>query len=164
MRVTPQQYLVGVIAVGIVGAALSISGGASLTGYAHVIDGDTLSVSGTRVRLEGIDAPEAGQTCRRQNGFTWSCGASATAAIRSLVGGRHVTCKPRGSDRYGRTLATCFVDGQDINAAMVRQGYAWAYKRYSWAYVIEEMLAHYERAGIWEGDARPAWEYRHTER
>lgn len=154
------------IAAGVVGAALSVGSGgaASLTGYAHVIDGDTLSVGGMRVRLEGVDAPEAGQTCRRQNGFTWSCGAMATAALRTLVGGRQLNCKRKGFDRYGRTLATCFSDGQDINAAMVRQGYAWAYLRFSWAYAIEEMLARYERVGIWQGDARPAWEYRASRR
>ena len=42
-----------------------------------------------------------------------------------------VSCEPRGLDKYGRTLAVCFVDGRDINAQMVRQGYAWAFVRYS---------------------------------
>ena len=71
-----------------------------------------------------------------------------------------MSCEPRGLDRYGRTLAACFVDGRDINAQMVRQGYAWAFVKYSSAYVKEEAAAKAEGLGIWQGEAVPAWEFR----
>ena len=34
-----------------------------ITGTASVIDGDTIDIHGTRIRLHGIDAPESRQTC-----------------------------------------------------------------------------------------------------
>jgi endonuclease YncB( thermonuclease family) len=138
------------------------SGGAAegLAGSPRVIDGDTIAIGETRIRLEGIDAPEAAQTCGRQGGGTWACGAAATLALSDRIGGKAVTCLPRGRDRYGRTLAVCFLDGRDINAWMVRQGYAWAFVRYSASYVREETAAKAEGLGIWQGEAVPAWEFR----
>lgn len=131
-----------------------------VSGLARVIDGDTISVADTRVRLEGIDAPEAGQTCKRKWFGTWPCGSASTSALAKLVEGRTVSCDARGYDKYGRTLAICFVDGKDINAQMVRQGLAWAFVRYSRSYVQEEAQARAEGVGIWQGEAMPAWEYR----
>ncbi len=103
---------------------LARSGGSSeaLAGFARVIDGDTIAIDGTRIRLEGIDAPETGQTCKRKWLGSWPCGAGATDALQRLLQGRTVSCDPRGLDKYGRTLAICFVDGHDINAGMVREG------------------------------------------
>ncbi len=131
-----------------------------ITGTVRVIDGDTIALGETRIRLEGIDAPEAGQTCKRRWFGSWSCGAAATAVLAKLVEGRAVGCEPRGLDKYGRTLAVCYVDGSDINAHMVRQGYAWAFVKYSQSYVREEAQARAEGLGIWQGEAQPAWEYR----
>ena len=141
---------------------LARSGGSSeaLTGFARVIDGDTIAIEGTRIRLEGIDAPETGQTCKRKWLGSWPCGAGATDALQRLLQGRTVSCDPRGLDKYGRTLATCFVDGHDINAGMVREGLAWAFVRYSTSYVKEEAEARARGVGIWQGAATPAWEYR----
>jgi endonuclease YncB( thermonuclease family) len=126
----------------------------------RVVDGDTLVVGATRVRLGGIDAPEAGQTCKDQRGKSWPCGMAATAELASLLRGRAVRCVPDGRDRYGRTLAECFADGENVNAHMVRRGYAWAFVRYSRRYVAEEAVARHEGVGIWQGEAMPAWEYR----
>jgi endonuclease YncB( thermonuclease family) len=131
-----------------------------LQGAARVIDGDTLTVGEVRVRLEGIDAPEAGQTCRRKWIGLWPCGEAATAALAKLVGRRVVVCTERGFDKYGRVLGVCFLDGRDINAWMVRQGYAWAFVKYSQSYIREEAQARAEQLGIWQGEAQPAWEYR----
>ena len=129
-------------------------------GIAQVIDGDTIVIGGTRIRLEGIDAPEAGQTCPRRWIGWWSCGSAATAHLARLIGSRPVNCAPRGHDKYGRMLAVCFVGGEDINAKMVRQGYAWAFVKYSTSYVREEALARAEGVGVWQGDATPPWEFR----
>jgi endonuclease YncB( thermonuclease family) len=130
------------------------------SGIASVVDGDTIEIDGARIRLEGIDAPEVGQTCKRKWFGSWACGHEATAALRRLIGGRAVTCSSRGKDKYERMLAICFLDGRDVNAWMVRHGHAWAFVKYSETYVREEALARTERLGIWQGQSQPAWEYR----
>jgi endonuclease YncB( thermonuclease family) len=142
------------------GSARSDMAAGAIRGAAHVVDGDTISIGEARIRLEGIDAPEAGQTCKRKWVGSWSCGSAATAALSRLVAGRVVACEPRGLDKYGRTLAVCFADGRDVNAQMVRQGHAWAFVKYSQSYVKEEALARAEGLGIWQGESQPAWDFR----
>jgi endonuclease YncB( thermonuclease family) len=132
-----------------------------IIGTARVVDGDTLDIGEVRIRLEGIDAPETKQTCQRRWVGSWHCGGAATLALEQLVAGQTVRCERRGVDKYGRTLAVCFVAGRDINAQMVRQGYAWAFVKYSTSYVGEEAAAKAEGLGIWQGEAQPPWEYRH---
>ena len=105
------------------------------------------------MRLFGVDAPEAGQTCGRAGG-DWACGAFATAALRGLVAGREVACEARGTDRYGRTLAVCKSGGVEINRALVRAGAAFAYRKYSTAYVADERAAQRAGRGIWAGSAQ----------
>lgn len=132
----------------------------AISGRVRVIDGDTIEIDGRRIRLEGIDAPEHGQRCGRRFFGTWNCGTAAADALRDLVDQRIVSCESQGNDKYGRILGICFVDGIDINAQMVREGYAWAFVKYSKSYVGEEAEARAVRAGIWTGDAEPAWLYR----
>jgi endonuclease YncB( thermonuclease family) len=134
--------------------------GTAITGSVRVVDGDTISLGATRIRLEGIDAPEAAQSCRDSDGHPWPCGRAATTALERLLAVGPVSCNPRGLDKYGRTLAVCFVRGRDVNAEMVRQGYAWAFVRYSSSYVREEAEAKAVHRGIWQGEAIPAWDYR----
>jgi endonuclease YncB( thermonuclease family) len=132
----------------------------NFSGPARVLDGDTLHVGDTRVRLEGIDAPETAQICRTAAGEDWACGHAATRAMQAMVEGRQVTCRNLGLEKYGRTLATCYIDGLDINAQMVKLGLAWAFVRYSNGYVAEEANARVAKLGIWQGAATPAWEFR----
>ena len=87
-------------------------------GPATVVDGDTLDVGGTRVRLHGVDAPESGQSCVDQ-GARWPCGRRATRALAGRLGGRTVVCEERDRDRYGRIVAVCRQGGRDINAWLV---------------------------------------------
>jgi endonuclease YncB( thermonuclease family) len=95
-----------------------------LIGRARVLDGDSLEISGVRIRLQGIDAPEWKQTCVDPKGQTWSCGQTATQELRSYIGGRELTCARHGVDRYNRILATCSVpDGSDVNAWTIKQGW-----------------------------------------
>jgi endonuclease YncB( thermonuclease family) len=131
-----------------------------VAGIAQVVDGDTIIIGATRVRLEGIDAPETAQTCGHRWLGWWACGTAAAAHLARLLGDWPVSCSPRGHDKYGRMLAVCFAEGRDINAMMVRQGYAWAFVRYSASYVREEAQARAEGLGIWQGEATPAWEFR----
>jgi endonuclease YncB( thermonuclease family) len=142
------------------GAARPEPAAGTIRGSARVIDGDTLDIADIRIRLEGIDAPEAGQTCKRKWIGSWPCGAVATTALARMVENRGVSCEPRSLDKYGRTLAVCFVDGKDINAQMVRQGHAWAFVKYSQSYVKEEAQARAESLGIWQAESQPAWDYR----
>ena len=142
------------------GAGPSRSSPDEIAGRARPLDGDTLEINGHRIRLEGIDAPETAQTCGRRWLGTWPCGQSAAKVLTELVEGRRITCRSRGKDKYGRVLGVCSVGETDINAEMVRRGFAWAFVKYSRSYVTEEAEARQARAGIWQGDAEPAWIFR----
>ncbi|MEM7711215.1 MAG: thermonuclease family protein [Pseudomonadota bacterium] len=101
----------------------------TLVGTIRVVDGDTVVLDGRdRVRLVGIDAPEAGQMCRDRAGVDLACGRMATAAVRRSYEGRAASCRVEGYDRGGRTLAVCFVDGIDMNGALVAAGLARVYR------------------------------------
>jgi endonuclease YncB( thermonuclease family) len=132
----------------------------ALAGSAEVIDGDTIDVGGQRVRLEGIDAPETAQTCGGRWMGSWKCGLAASQALSRLIGDANVTCARHGGDKYGRIIAVCSVGGEELNAAMVRLGMAWAFIKYSTRYVELEAAAKASKAGVWQGDAEAPWIYR----
>lgn len=123
---------------------------ADLVGEASVTDGDTLVIGAERVRLHGIDAPESAQRCD-VGSRRWACGEVASAALRAHIGARPVVCSVRGRDSYGRAVAVCRVAGADINAWMVSEGWAVAYRRYSSDYVGQEAVARASRRGVWRG-------------
>jgi endonuclease YncB( thermonuclease family) len=131
-----------------------------VTGIARVIDGDTIEIGGTRIRLEGIDAPEGDQHCATAAGGTWKCGQVATTELQRLVGRTALGCDGRGTDKYGRMLAICHSGTTDINAEMVRGGFAWAFVKYSNAYVAEEAEARKRGVGIWQAPTTTAWDHR----
>lgn len=106
---------------------------------AFVIDGDTIAVGEARVRLFGIDAPELAQLG----------GAEARDHLRSLIGEEQVEIHPVEIDRYGRTVARVFRNGQDLGEAMVRDGYAVVPRGYSRGYLRFEKTARRTRAGLW---------------
>jgi len=134
-----------------------------LVGQATVIDGDTIEIHAVRIRLQGIDAPETRQPCYT-NGKPWRCGQQAALALADKVAGRTVSCRPNGADRYGRPLAVCFIGREDVNAWLVSEGWALAYRAYSTAYVGEEEVARRGHRGIWRGDFEPPWEWRQRNR
>jgi endonuclease YncB( thermonuclease family) len=136
---------------------------ADVTGKARVIDGDTIEVGGERVRLHGIDAPEAKQTCTA-GGREWACGRDATFALAYEVGNHWVTCRGDQRDRYGRLIAVCYVGPHDLGERMVRGGWALAYRRYSMDYVDDEGAARQARTGMWRGEFVPPWEWRRGKR
>ena len=84
-----------------------------IVGRASVIDGDTLDVRGTRIRLHGIDAPESGQTCKDAAGKDYRCGQAA--ALSDRIGAAPIACEPRDTDRYGQTVAVCRKGAEDLN-------------------------------------------------
>ncbi len=128
-----------------------------------MIDGDTIDVGRTRVRLHGVDAPESGQSCIA-SGARWPCGRRATRALAERLGSRTVICEERDPDRYGRIVAVCRQDGRDINAWLVAKGWALAYRRYSRAYVDEERTARSAREGMWRGEFVAPWDWRRGKR
>lgn len=121
----------------------------------RVIDGDTLELDGTVYRINGIDAPEHGQLCDE-----WRCGQAATDALVGLVRGQSVVCDPVATDAYNRVIATCFVNGTDVGAALVDRGLAWAFVRYSDVYLGEEAAARARKVGIWSGSFTAPWDLR----
>lgn len=136
-------------------------GAYSISGHPRVVDGDTLAFGKNRVRMQGIDAPESRQKCRRWNGTLYSCGKMATAALIMRIGIGDVSCEIEGKGRYGRYISVCHAeDGADLNAWMVSSGWAMAYRKYSMRYVEEEGSAKESQAGIWQGKFTPPWEWR----
>jgi endonuclease YncB( thermonuclease family) len=132
-----------------------------ITGKAWVIDGDTVIIGRTHIRLLGIDAPESAQACTDANGNRWSCGHVATHELIQHIAGRPLRCESSGFDRYRRVLAVCALpDGSDVNAWLVRQGLALAYGHSS-PYRGEEAQAQAERKGTWIGTFIPPWVWRH---
>jgi endonuclease YncB( thermonuclease family) len=131
----------------------------TLTGIPMIIDGDTIRIGNTRIRLHGIDAPEARQTCNA-GGKEWRCGWEATNALAKIIGHHWVACTKHGTDRYGRVLAVCRIGLININAWMVDNGWAAAYRRYSEEYVLNERNAKAAGKGVWRGHFVLPWVWR----
>jgi endonuclease YncB( thermonuclease family) len=141
--------------------ACSIAQAADLSGVPRVVDGDTLVIGATKVRLEGIDAPETDQVCLNANGVRWTCGFDARNQLAAHIGSRAISCSPNGTDAYKRTLAICSLAGEDLNAWMVQQDWALAYVRYSTAYRKVEEDARANQRGLWQGAFMAPWDWRH---
>ncbi|MCS7309384.1 MAG: thermonuclease family protein [Armatimonadetes bacterium] len=127
-----------------------------------VSDGDTIEVMragrAVRVRLEGIDCPESGQ----------AYGTRAKQFTSELVFGKEVAVQVRGTDQYGRILGEVILpDGRSLNRELVRNGYAWWYRRYSNDPVLQQLEeeARRERRGLWrDRNPIPPWEFRRERR
>lgn len=135
-----------------------------LTGTARVLDADTIVVADTRVRLIGIDGPEGGQLCQVED-RDWACGEAATVAVDGLIGTMPVACEVYGRDRWDRALAVCYQDGVDLNAEIVRRG--WALAWYPEGSVVAgpnydeaQREAELKATGIWQGSFLDPWAWR----
>ena len=122
-------------------------------------DGDTIRIGNTRIRLHGIDAPETNQICER-NGKKWRCGRESTKALKTVIGEKSVSCSKRDIDRYGRVVAVCRAGSINLNAWMVGNGWAVAYRRYSRDYIADEREAKASRHGMWSGKFIMPWDWR----
>ena len=138
-----------------------VSAYAAPNGTVRVIDADTIDVGSVRVRLFGIDAPEMGQPCSA-NGQEWDCGAWVRDAVRNRYEGETARCSQIDIDRYGRVVAQCEVDGRDMGSAIVSSGLAWAYRRYSDTYDLDEKAAAVAGRGLWAVNVQMPSEFRAT--
>lgn len=132
-----------------------------------VYDGDTLLMvtrenSRLKIRLYGIDAPETAKPEIPGQPF----GAAARRTLMYKIMGRKVQAEVIDTDQYKRTVAVIRYAGRDINMEMVKEGMAWAYRRYMESpyaseYANMENLAKSRHIGIWrDANPQPPWEFR----
>ena len=132
-----------------------------LIGQASIIDGDTLEIHGTRIRLWGIDAPESTQLCRGDDSLQYRCGAKAANDLDAFIARRPVNCMPMNLDQYGRTVATCSAGGADLGEWLVRNGFALDWPQFSKGrYDAAQRDAERVGRGIWKGSYVEPWLYR----
>ena len=117
-----------------------------------VTDGDSLWAGDLRIRLHGIDAPEMRQNCTDKIDKSYKCGIAARNHLLGLIQPpAELQCQQLDKDRYGRLVMRCYKAGIDINAAMVRAGWAIAYRRYAKDYIAEENQAKALKKGLFAG-------------
>jgi len=128
-------------------AKIDLNDDTRIGGPFYAIDGDTLAAGAERLRLMGIDAPEADQSCGGEGVKAWTCGEAAREALSRFASQQQTQCSGSSRDRYGRVLVRCRLGDTDINSELVRQGMAVA----SGDYHGEETAAQGEGKGIWSG-------------
>lgn len=147
-----------------VGVLLALPALAAMEGEPQIVDGNTLRLGEREVRLYGVDAPEAEQTCR-QHGTAYPCGSIAAARLHTLAGGAPVRCEPEGRDPAGRTVAVCYNGhGQDMGEALVLMGWAVARPEAVARYREAEAAAKRSASGLWGGRFVEPWRWRRGER
>ena len=105
-----------------------------------VTDGDTIRIGEERIRFSGIDAPEIKQTCIYQE-IEFNCGEFSKNLLIEKIADQEVSCIRESKDQYGRTLAECFVGEESLSSFLVREGYAFAYRKYSDKFIADEKLS-----------------------
>ena len=124
-----------------------------------IIDGDTIHLNGEKIRFTGIDTPELKQTCTKNNEVIY-CGIEARKLLIKKIGKNKVQCVREGKDQYKRTLAECFVNKVSLSSYLVRNGYAFAYRRYSKKFISDEDFARTNNLGMWSMNFEYPWDYR----
>lgn len=162
IAISTTARLLAWLAAGLVVAASAVAGENIAYGIVSgVVDGDTCFVvingQATRIRLDSIDAPEKKQAFGRR----------AEQALRELVAKKQVEVRWTSSDRYGRLVARLKVAGVDVNAELVRNGFAWVYRKYSRdaELLALEAQAREARRGLWADPHRvEPWTWRSRQR
>jgi len=124
-----------------------------------VIDGDTIHIGKLKYRFSGIDTPEMKQLCKKED-KTILCGVLARDALIQKINNQPVECKMETIDRYKRIVAECFVNNESLSQYLVRNGYAFAYRRYSTKFIEDEEYAKTNQLGLWSMQFEYPWDYR----
>jgi len=133
---------------------------ADITGVAKVHDGDQIQIGNAKIRLAGIDAPSVDQLCLNTKGERWTCGAAARDELIHHTDNKTWTCHVTRTDRRGRSIAKCEIDGEDIQKWMVSSGWALSYVRFSHDYDADEKAARDAKTGMWQGAFIAPWDWR----
>jgi endonuclease YncB( thermonuclease family) len=124
-----------------------------------IIDGDTIYLNNKKIRFTGIDTPELKQTCKKNSEIIY-CGIEARQLLIDKIGKDKVICVREGKDRYKRTLAECFVNDLSLSRYLVREGYAFAYRKYSKKFINDEDFAKKNNMGMWSMNFEYPWDWR----
>ena len=124
-----------------------------------IVDGDTIHLNSEKIRFTGIDTPELKQTCHKDNEVI-QCGIKAKELLIKRIGNSKVNCIKEDKDRYGRILAECFIGNVSLSRYLVRNGYAFAYRKYSQKFIPDEDFARTNKNGMWSMKFEFPWDYR----
>jgi endonuclease YncB( thermonuclease family) len=133
----------------------------SVTGQASVIDGDTLEIHGTRIRLWGIDAPESSQRCRNDESLQYRCGAKAANELDTFIARRPVDCSPVSLDQYGRTVAYVRLMASTLRTGWYATDWRWIGLHTQRANTIgRRARPEHAGRGMWAGSYVEPWLFR----
>ena len=124
-----------------------------------ITDGDTIRINGEKIRFSGIDTPELRQTCLKQ-GIKELCGITAKQILIDKIADNKIVCIREGKDQYKRTLAECFINNESLSSYLVKNGYAFAYRRYSKKFITDEDFARTNKIGMWSMEFDYPWDWR----
>ena len=125
-----------------------------------IVDGDTIYINKIKYRFHGIDAPEMKQICIDENNKNIKCGVLSKQKLVAKINHQKVNCKHISVDRYKRVVAECFVNSESLSRYLVKNGYAFAYRRYSDQFVQDEEYAKLNQLGLWKMKFDFPWDYR----
>ncbi len=160
-------YLIPLIVIIALAFSVAQFGEQGIVGGARIQSGDRLVIDGRVIRLQGIAAPAVGERCLA-DGKEWDCGRRALIALSRAIDRGRVSCEPQdGSkdgamdgpavgNKRGKITAVCQVGGVELNALMVRNGWARAGGGASAEYIDAEKAARLAGKGIWRGQTAPA--------
>lgn len=151
------RFVYAVVLFGLIAQPLAAG---DLSGVPQIVDADTIFLNSTKIRINGVDAPESDQVCLDASAKNWSCGLAAVAALQDYSRGRQWVCSLAGQDRFGRFLGSCSIEKDDVGRWLVRNGWALAFIRYSDGYVPDESFARDRKNGLWSGAFIAPWDWR----
>jgi endonuclease YncB( thermonuclease family) len=157
----PRARLLRVMTISLAVCLLpAVADAADISGVPRIREGDQIVIGSSRIRLAGIDAPSVDQLCINTQSERWTCGVAARDELIRYTDKKSWTCHVERTDRRGRMVARCEVDGEDIQKWLVKSGWALSYTRFSHDYDADEKAAREAKAGMWQGAFIAPWDWR----